>query len=82
LPEKELNKLSEESGFGWWDDSCTLGPIFASIPAVSLEFRTLSQSISDDEELETCSSICPYTNRQLDMCLPSVSIPGNVFSMT
>ena len=82
LPEKELNKLSEESGFVWWDDSYALGPTFASIPVLSLEFRTLSQSLSADEELETCSSACLYANRQLDMCLPSVSIPGNIFSMT
>lgn len=82
LPEKELKKISEESGFGWWDDSYALGPTFASITVVSLEFRILSQSLSDDEELETCSSACPHSNRQLDLCLPSVSIPGNIFSMT
>lgn len=56
-----------------------LDPTFTSIPIVSLEFRILSQSLSDDEELEICSSACSYTSRQLIMCLPSVSIPRNSF---
>lgn len=79
LPEEELKKLSEGSGSCWCDDSYASGPTYTSIPAVPLEFRTLSQSLSNDEEHKTCSSACPCTNRQLDIYLPSVNMPGNIF---
>lgn len=56
--------------------------MFAFIQVLSLESGMLSQSLYDDEEQKICSFARPHTNRQLDMCLPSVSIPGSTFSMT
>lgn len=56
--------------------------MYVSMQVVSLELRTLSQALANHKELKTCSPQCRYASRQLDICLSSVSMLRNTFSMT